>query len=334
MSMPAGAKATTHRLLTALAAGGPVEDAYHPDAVWNGGHPFGTISGVEAIGGIWRQVQAALPDAERRDLIFVGGENQPDARFPGARAPHLVAAIGHLQAVFTEDLLGVPATQSVVHLRYAEAHYLDGDRIRESWVLFDLLDLMRQAGVWPLPPSLGAEGMWPGPATQDGLRLKDSDEASDSLETVFKMHAALLAFDGKSLDSMSHDAFWTDHFMYYAGSGIGMTRGMAGFRAHHQIPFLTAFPDRNARGHFIRISDGPYAVTGGTVFGSHSGEIMGMPATGKVIDVKVMDFYRLDPQGRIAENWLPIDVIGMAHQMGYDIFRRLAHYRGNPRRTL
>jgi predicted ester cyclase len=113
-----------------------------------------------------------------------------------------------------------------------------------------------------------------------------------------------------------------------------MMRGLDGFRAHHQIPFLRTFPDRNARGHFIRISDGPYAVTGGTVFGTDSGEIMGMPGTGRVIDMKVMDFYRLTPDGRIAENWLPIDVIGLAHQKGYDILARLAHYRGNPRRTL
>ena len=335
MPLPAGAKATTHRLLSDLAAGGAVANAYHADAVWNGAHPIGTLTGQFAIAELWRDLHTALPDAERRDLIFVGGENQPDPRFQGDRAPHLVAAIGHLQGTFARDLLGIPATHSVVHLRYAEAHHLEDGKIRQSWVLFDFLDLMRQAGVWPLPPSLGAEGMWPGPASQDGLRLTDEPgDTSDSLATVFKMHDALLSFDGKNLDSMKHDAYWTDHFMYYAGSGIGMARGMAGFRAHHQIPFLTAFPDRNARGHFIRISDGPYAVTGGTVFGSHSGEIMGMPATGKVIDVKVMDFYRLDPQGRIAENWLPIDVIGMAYQMGYDIFQRLAHYRGNPRRTL
>ena len=112
-----------------------------------------------------------------------------------------------------------------------------------------------------------------------------------------------------------------------------MTRGLDAFRAHHQIPFLRTFPDRNARGHFIRISDGPYAVTGGVVYGTDSGEIMGMPATGKVIDIKVMDFYRLDGT-RIAENWLPIDVLGMAHQMGYDVFKRLRHYRGRPQRTL
>lgn len=333
MPMPPGTKKLAHSLLTALADGAPVADAYHPDAVWNGAHPYGTVSGAGAVAAIWNDLRRALPDMERRDLIFVGSENRDDPRLKAPRAPHLVAAIGHLQGTFAADYLHIPATHGVVHLRYAEAHYLDRDRIRESWVMFDLLDLMRQAGAWPLPPSLGQEGMWPGPATQDGLRLQDST-ASDSLETVFKMHAALLAFDGRDLNSMPHADYWTDRFMYYAGSGIGMTRGLAGFRAHHQIPFLTAFPDRNARGHFIRIADGPYAVTGGTVFGTHSGEIMGMPATGKVVDVKVMDFYRLDPQGRIAENWLPIDVPGMAHQMGYDIFARLRHYRGHPRRTL
>ena len=74
-------------------------------------------------------------------------------------------------------------------------------------------------------------------------------------------------------------------------------------------------------------------MTGGTVFGTHSAEIMGMPATGKTIDVKVMDFYRLEGT-RIAENWLPIDVLGMASQMGCDIFERLRHYCGRPRKYI
>ena len=50
----------------------------------------------------------------------------------------------------------------MAYLRYAEAHWLDSDRIRWSHIWIDLPDLMRQAGVWPLPPSLGTEAMWPG----------------------------------------------------------------------------------------------------------------------------------------------------------------------------
>ena len=333
--LPSGTKKTAHRLLADLARGAPVADIYHESATWVGSHPFGTVSGHGAIAAIWADLRAALPDMERRDLIFVGGENQDDPRLTTWRAPHMVAAIGHLQGTFAADYHGIPATHGAVHLRYAEGHFIEHGRIRQSWVLFDLLDLMRQAGVWPLPASLGAEGMWPGPATQDGLRLTDRPEdRSDSLASVFKMHNALLSFDGKNLESMRHADYWTQNFMYYAGAGIGMMRGMAGFQAHHQIPFLRAFPDRGARGHFIRISDGPYAVTGGTVFGTHTGEIMGMTATGRVIDMPVMDFYRLDETGRIAENWLPIDVLGIAYQMGNDLLGRVRHYRGNPRRSL
>ncbi|MEM1065026.1 MAG: ester cyclase, partial [Pseudomonadota bacterium] len=255
-------------------------------------------------------------------------------RLNAPRAPHLVAALGHLQGNFLSDLLDIPATYGVAHLRYAEAHFLDGDRLRESHVMLDLLDLKRQAGLWPLPPSLGVEGLWPGPATQDGIRLDNATwQGGDALETVFKMHDALLSFDGVTLESMPHAEFWAEHFMYYAAAGIGMCRGLEGFRAHHQIPFLRAFPDRTAEGHFIRISDGPYAVTGGVVSATHAGEYLGMPATGKRIAVPVMDFYRLDGD-RIAENWLPMDVPFVAHQMGNDLFARLRHYRGRPRRTL
>jgi len=335
MTLPPGTKKTAHDLLCRLAAGAPAREVYHRDATWAGSHPFGDLQGADAIAAVWAQLRTALPDMERRDLIFIGGENQDDPRVSDWRAPHMVAAIGHLQGTFVQDLLGIRATQGTVHLRYAEGHFVEDGRIRHSRVILDLVDLMRQAGVWPLPQSLGAEGMWPGPAGQDGLRLQDRiDDDSDSLTTVFKMHDALLSFDGVNLDSMQHADYWTRDFMYYAGGGIGMMRGMDGFRAHHQIPFLRAFPDRAGRGHFIRVSDGPFAVTGGNVFATHTGEFLGMPGTGKVVDIPVMDFYRLDATGRIAENWLPIDVLGIAHQMGADLLARARHYAGAPRRKL
>ncbi len=317
-------------LVAALAAGAPVAEIYHPDAELFAGHPLGRLEGRDQIDRFWARIRTALPDLERRDLIFLGGENRPDPRVTGPRAPHLVAAMGHLQATFSAPLLDIPATGGVIQLRYCEAHWLDGDRIRQSHVMVDWLDLMRQAGVFPLPPSFGAEGAWLGPATVDGVRIDSAPwSGPDALDTVLAMHSALLAFDGKSLESMPHEAFWTDAFMYYAASGIGTCRGLTGFRAHHQIPFLKAFPDRSGLGHFIRIADGPYAVTGGSVAGTHLGPFLGMTATGRRIEIPVMDFYRLDGS-RIAENWLPMDVPHVAQQMGNDLFARMRHYAGDP----
>lgn len=326
--MPPDAPAACRALLHDLAAGRDPAEVWHEDAAIQATHPWGALD-VDGASALWAALRRALPDMERRDLILLGGPNGADARLDGPRAPHLVASIAHLTGTFARPLLGLPPTHGVVSLRIAEAHHLDGARIRRSWVMIDLLDLMRLAGVWPLPRSYGAEGTWPGPAAQDGIRLAPGRD-TEALDRVRAMHEALHAFDGRDMGSMAHDAHWAEGFLYHAGAGIGTCRGMAGFRAHHQIPFLRAFPDRASEGHFVRLSDGPYAVTGGTVRATHSGEWLGMTATGRSVAIPVMDVYRLGPDGRIAENWLPIDVLGAAHQMGHDLLARAAHYAGRP----
>ena len=72
-------------------------------------------------------------------------------------------------------------------------------------LIWDVLDVMRQAGVWPLAPSLGVESMWPGPLTADGVRPAPSDPAQgrESLEQTLRMHKTLLEFDDRG--SLSRD---------------------------------------------------------------------------------------------------------------------------------
>ena len=72
---------------------------------------------------------------------------------------------------FAEDLLGIPATRGVVCLRFCEGHELRDGQIVSSYIFVDFLDLMRQAGYWPLAPSLGAEMRWMPPRTLDGVIL-------------------------------------------------------------------------------------------------------------------------------------------------------------------
>lgn len=327
-------KQQTYAQLHALAAGADPDSAYHADAEWRASHPFNEQVGLAAIGESWAALRRALPDMERRDSIFVAGQDR-SAAATGDRV--LVASMGCYQGTFEADLVGIPATKGVVHLRSCEVHEVRDGRIAQSTLLFDFLDLMRQAGIWPVAPSLGAEGLWPGPATCDGLKLETAETArgAEALERVLAMHAALLSFDGKTLESMPHEPYWTDNFLWYGPAGIGATRGLRGFRAHHQIPFLIGFPDRRAGGHYVRFGDGDYVVTGGwpSVVATHRGEWLGLPPTGRHIEMRVMDFYRFDGD-RIAENWVPIDVLHMLLQMGFDVFARLEHLRGAPRLDL
>lgn len=302
-----------------------VEAAYRHDATWYGSHPLNETSGVAGIANnIWQPLKHSIPDLERRDLMVVGGETNGE---------NLVATMGHLQGTFERNWLDIPATGGVVHIRYGEVHHVVDGKIARTHALWDMLDLIRQAGIWPLAPSLGAEGMWLGPATKNGLRLDSYDEerGAASQNVVLQMHAALLSFDSKSIKSMDDQKNqWSEDFLWYGPSGIGTTRGLKGFQTHHQIPFLRAFPDRNTADKLCYIGDGDYVVTGGwpSVTGTHLGpDWLGLAPTRKKVGMRVMDFYHVQ-NGRITENWVPIDIIDILRQMGVDVFGRVRHLTG------
>ena len=311
---------------------GIARDGLAADIALHVTHPINDISGIDSgLQQVWLPLRRALPDMERREHFVAGGRYQ-DADW--------VACMGHFLATFDRDLLGIPATRGAVCLRYCEGHQLSDGKIVRSYLFLDLLDLMRQAGYWPIAPSLGCEMRWLPPRTLDGVVLTPQDEARSrrTIKTILKMHQALGYYGGgpptrAALDEMEQARHWHRNFMWYGPAGIGTTRGLKGFEDYHQIPFLVAFPDRGGwepgqgPGHFIRIGDGHFAVTGGWghLRATHSGgELFGVGPTGRPIAMRVMDFYRCDDE-TIVENWVPIDVPHLLLQMGVDVFGRMRH---------
>jgi predicted ester cyclase len=324
-------KRRLHAGLARLAEGGPggaaaaLAGLYAGDGEWRGALPLNVLRGVEAIAGtVWEPLLAAMPDLERRDLIVAGGDYQGRS---------YVATVGHYCGSFRSDWLGIPATGRAVYLRYGEVHEVRGGRIVQSSCLWDILDLIRQAGLWPLAPSLGVEGMWPGPITGDGLRLDATDPAQSaaSLAQTLAMHGTLGDFRDQAdagreaLLAMPQRDYWHPRMMWYGPAGIGTARGLAGFVDHHQLPFRTAFPNRTGGQHYIRIGDGPYSVTGGwpSVTATHlGGGFLGLGPTGRVVGMRVMDFY-LHHEGLIRENWVPLDILDLMMQLGVDVLGRV-----------
>ena len=320
--------------LGALAAASParlahtLEAAYHTDAGWRGSHPLNEMTGTAAMAAkVWLPLLKAFPDLERRDTILVGGDSD------GARK---IAAVGHYLGTFREDWLGIPATGRPVYLRYGEVHELRAGKIAQSTVLIDVLDVMRQAGFWPIAPSLGTEEQWPCPFTADGIVLSEQDPAVSqaSLAQTLAMHASLGAYDDHAglgragLLNMPQKQHWHEKMMWYGPAGIGTTRGLQGFVDYHQLPFRIAFPNRHGGNHHIRIGDGPYSVTGGwpSVFAEHlGGGFLGVAPTRRKVTMRVMDFY-LHHEGLIRENWVPIDIIDLLLQMDVDVFARMQSF--------
>lgn len=308
--------------------GDAIRAAYHEHAVVHVTHPINELGGLQQVGAsLWQPLRKALPDVERRDDLVAGG------RYQNA---DWIGCTGHFVGTFAEDWLDIPASRGVVAVRFAEGHELREGKIANSYLFIDFLDLMRQVGYWPLAPSLGREMRWLPPQTHDGVLLSQQDNAISrrSIERVLRMHAALAQYKGPmptraALDDMEMANHWHAQMMWYGPAGIGTTRGLKGFENFHQIPFLIAFPDRggSGAGHFIRIGDGNYAVTGGwgSLQATHKGEaFLGLPPTGKRVSMRVMDFYRCDEE-TIVENWVPIDIVHLLLQMGIDIFGRMRH---------
>ena len=79
--------------------------------------------------------------------------------------------------------------------------------------------------------------------------------------------------------------------------------------------YRAAFPDLRMEAEDILVSgDKVVARVRGT--GTHEGEFMGMPATGKSIDVQLIDIIRFGDDGLAREHWGVFDALAMMQQLG------------------
>jgi steroid delta-isomerase-like uncharacterized protein len=80
------------------------------------------------------------------------------------------------------------------------------------------------------------------------------------------------------------------------------------------LMFRSAFPDIQDTVE-DQIAEGDKVVTRITSRGTHQGELMGIPATGKQYTITAMVIDRII-EGRIVERWAQFDQLGMLQQLG------------------
>ena len=79
--------------------------------------------------------------------------------------------------------------------------------------------------------------------------------------------------------------------------------------------YRAAFPDLRFEPQQL-FTDGNTAAVYYRVTGTHQGEFMGIPATGKSIAVNGVDIVRFDDEGIAHEHWGVFDAMGMMQQLG------------------
>ena len=78
---------------------------------------------------------------------------------------------------------------------------------------------------------------------------------------------------------------------------------------------IAAFPDLAMTPQDV-IDGGEKVVVRVRFTGTHQGEFMGIPATGRSVDVQVVDIMRCADDGLVHEHWGVFDAMAMMRQLG------------------
>ncbi|MBL4871830.1 MAG: ester cyclase [Rhodobacteraceae bacterium] len=301
---------------------GDVLDKFTGDAyLWRGFHPFGELSSaIEVTDIFWRPLRNSLSNMQRREDIFFAGANHID---DGESV--WVISMGHLMGLFDAPWLGIRPTRKLAFLRYCEFNRVENGKILETAMYFDIPHLMVQAGQNPFPLQTAQHLVQPGPQTHGGLLydLQNPIEGKVTLNLIHQMIGDLGQWDsGLSLEEELRQT-WTEDMIWWGPEGIGATYTIERYAGQHSGPFRSGFKNRSKTKHIARLAEGQY----GGFFGwpnftaTPTGGFMGMPATEKSGEFRVIDIYRRSGN-KLAENWVFIDLLHFWNQQGVDILAR------------
>ena len=311
-----------------------VSEDYH----WRGMHPFGELHDSDSVvRTFWAPLRASFGSIQRRPDIFMAGINNVEPGHNGGDGVW-VCSMGHLMGMFDQPWIDIPPTHRMTFHRYAEFHNVTDGRITQTALFIDVLSIMDQAGVFPLPPQTGAAFLHPGPQTHDGLLF----DAQDPLESELTMDLVNEMIDDLTAHNISAvktgESYcppevlartWQDDMIWYGPSGIGASYTIDRYHHQHQMPFRLNLTDKVFNGHVARFADGNYAGFFGwaNLTNSSTGGFLGLPGSNKPADMRVVDVYRRAGD-KLAENWVFIDILHWLNQQGLDVLQRMRQLSG------
>ncbi len=109
------------------------------------------------------------------------------------------------------------------------------------------------------------------------------------------------------------DQLFAAHYVDHDRFRAGLPPGPVGVK-HAWSMFRAAFPDLYASIEDL-IAEGDTVAVRGAIRGTHQGELLGIPPTGKQVTVTLMDINRIEG-GQLVERWGEADMLGLLQQLG------------------
>ena len=113
--------------------------------------------------------------------------------------------------------------------------------------------------------------------------------------------------------------FFSQSFRWMGNFGCGTKSGLREFQDNWQRPFQAAFSDKVCIDE-ARLFDGEWGAAFGRQEAVHTGEFMGIAPSGKKVEIRYMDFWKV-VDGKIVDNWVMVDFPHVMAQLGADPFK-------------
>lgn len=294
------------------------------DYRWRGVYPYREQIGISNVAqNFWTPLKLSLKKMQRRQDIFIAGENEIDGR-------QWVMSMGHFMGLFDNEWLGIRPTGKMINLRYAEFNCVVNDKIVETGLFLDLIGFMVQAGVNPLPPSTGNYFVYPGPRDHNGILFNKTDpaEGKKTADLVNQMVQDLTALNESGAMGCPPEILektWSSDMIWYGPGGIGASYTIPRYQQQHQLPFRSNLKDKKFNGHECRFAEGNFACFFGwpNLSNTPTGGFLGLPGGEVRADMQVVDVY-YRKEDKLFENWVFIDIPYWLKQQGVDLLERTA----------
>lgn len=154
-------------------------------------------------------------------------------------------------------------------------------------------------------------------ARPEQARLTKDNDLTKTEETRSLINAMVDGLNDHEIEGMS--AFFSSQFRWMGNAGCGTKVGLKAFQDNWQRPFQAAFSDKVCIDE-ARLAEGEWMAAFGRQEATHSGNFMGISPTGKRVQIRYMDFWKVQ-DGKIVDNWVMVDFPHVMQQLGVDPFK-------------
>ncbi|MBX2835234.1 MAG: ester cyclase [Gammaproteobacteria bacterium] len=153
-------------------------------------------------------------------------------------------------------------------------------------------------------------------ARPEQARLTKNNDLSKTAETQAVIENMVDGLNDHKINGIKE--FFAESFRWLGNTGCGTKNGLKEFQDNWQRPFQAAFADKVCTDQ-ARLFQGEWASAFGSQRAVHAGTFMGIPPTGKTVEIRYMDFWKVK-DGKIVDNWVMVDFPHVLQQLGVDVF--------------